>query len=75
MRLPFYEYRLYQPDSSVYLMLISLDRDVLSSIRRITVVDEILQQTTQFEKNIIWNYIIPAYPISAIFNLLLFQRK
>lgn len=50
MRLPFYEYRLYQPDSSVYLMLISLDRDVLSSIRRITVVDEILQQTTQFEK-------------------------
>lgn len=49
MRLPFYEYRLYQPDSSVYLMLIALDRDILSSMRRITVVDDILRQTSQFE--------------------------
>lgn len=50
LRLPFYENRLYQPDSSVYLMLVSLDRNILSTIRRITVVEDILKVTSGFEE-------------------------
>ncbi|MFN3939173.1 MAG: efflux RND transporter permease subunit [Chitinophagales bacterium] len=49
-KLPFYEYRLYHPDSSIYLMLVSIDRDILSNIRRITVVDDILAITSAFEE-------------------------
>ena len=47
--LPFYTNRLYNQEEDVFLMLVSLDRDILSSVRRITVVDDIYALTRPFE--------------------------
>lgn len=48
-KLPFYTNRLYNEEEDVFLMLVSLDRNVLSSVRRITVVDDIYALTRPFE--------------------------
>jgi len=47
--LPFYKNRLYNDEEDVFLMLVSLERDILSTVRRITVVDDIYAPCREFE--------------------------
>lgn len=47
-RLPFYANRIYSADSNTYVMLISLNREVLDSPRRISLIDEIQTKTEAF---------------------------
>ncbi|MEZ5013947.1 MAG: MMPL family transporter [Chitinophagales bacterium] len=46
--LPFYKDRIYSPDSNTYVMLIAINREVLDSPRRITLINEIKDMTEGF---------------------------
>lgn len=48
LRLPFYNNRIYSADSNTYVMLIAIDRDVLNSPRRISLINEIKEETEAF---------------------------
>lgn len=48
LRLPFYKDRIYSPDSNTYVMLIGINREVLNSPRRITLIEEIQAKTEAF---------------------------
>jgi len=47
-RLPFYKDRIYSPDSNTYVMMVSMNRDVLNSPRRISLIEEIEHRTEAF---------------------------
>lgn len=47
-RLPFYKDRIYSPDSNTYVMLIALNREVLDSPMRITLINQIMEKTEVF---------------------------
>jgi len=49
-KLPFYDRRLYNEDRDVFLMLVSLNKDILSTVRRITVMDDIYTFTRPYEE-------------------------
>ncbi|MFI5171627.1 MAG: RND family transporter [Chitinophagales bacterium] len=46
--LPFYKDRIYSADSNTYVMLIAIDREVLNSPRRISLINEIKTKTEAF---------------------------
>ena len=48
LRLPFYKDRIYSPDSNTYVMLIAIDREVLNSPRRISLINELKEKTEAF---------------------------
>ena len=48
LRLPFYNNRIYSADSNTFVMLIAIDRDVLNSARRISLINEIKSKTEAF---------------------------
>jgi len=48
LRLPFYKDRIYSPDSNTYVMLIAIDREVLNSPRRISLINELKVKTEAF---------------------------
>lgn len=48
IRLPFYKDRIYSPDSNTYVMLIAIDREVLNSPRRISLINELKEKTEAF---------------------------
>lgn len=48
LRLPFYKDRIYSPDSNTYVMLVAINRDVLNSPRRISLIREIESKTEAF---------------------------
>ncbi len=47
-RLPFYKDRIYSPDSNTYVMLIALNREVLDSPMRISLINQIQEKTEAF---------------------------
>jgi len=47
-RLPFYKDRIYSPDSNTYVMLIALNREVLDSPERMTLINKIKEKTEAF---------------------------
>ncbi|MBC8173128.1 MAG: MMPL family transporter, partial [Chitinophagales bacterium] len=46
--LPFYKNRIYNADSNTYVMLLALDKDVLNSVRRIDLIEDIQEKTEAF---------------------------
>jgi uncharacterized protein len=48
LKLPFYKDRIYSPDSNTFVMLIAIDREVLDSPRRISLINEIKEKTEAF---------------------------
>ena len=48
LRLPFYKDRIYSADSNTYVMMISINRTVLDSPRRIALIEEIQGKTEAF---------------------------
>lgn len=48
LRLPFYKDRIYSPNSNTYVMLIAIDREVLNSPRRISLINELKEKTEAF---------------------------
>ena len=48
LKLPFYKDRIYSADSNVFVMLISMNREVLDSPRRISLINEIKAKTEAF---------------------------
>ena len=67
--LPFYNNRLYNEEKDVFLMLVSLDRDILTTVRRITVMDDIYQACNSFEETTSTELHYTGLPVIRHFQL------